>query len=87
MDIHQAYKERCRKLLDIGYNYIDLNDYDNFKDLMSEEAFKVIMRDKQNRSNKRYRTKEKFKELYNLKMNLEKETTVVFGTITLIMKY
>jgi len=41
------------------------------------------MRDKQNRSNKRYRTKEKFKELYNLKMNLEKETTVVFGTITL----
>ena len=62
MDIHQLYKKRCRELLKLGYSYSDLNCYDNFKDLVSEEVFKVIIRDKQNRANKRYRTKEKFKE-------------------------
>lgn len=84
MDIHQLYKKRCRELLKCNYSYKDLNNYDHFKDLMSEEAFKIIIRDKENRCNKRYRTKDKIKELLILYNNSKaKRKYIVFGTMTL----
>lgn len=84
MELHKLYKERCRKLLDIGYDYKDLNCYDNFNDLMDEEVFKLIIRDKQNRCNKRYRTKEKIKEMIILYDELKSDNKkLIFGTLTL----
>lgn len=77
------YKAKCKKLKDNGLALEELNNYDNFKDLMGEEVFKVLINKKQNRKNKRYRTKNKFKEIYLLKSSLKKESNIVFGTITL----
>ena len=84
MDMHLEYKKRCRDLLKCGYKYQDLNDYDNFKDLMGEEVFKLIIRDKKNRCNKRSRTKTKIKELVVLySTSKAKRKYLVFGTLTL----
>lgn len=83
-DLHMLYKERCRELLENGLAHSELNEYNNFKDIMREDVFKVFMRDKQNRKNKRYRTKEKFKELIILYNNSKCPTkNLVFGTLTL----
>ena len=83
-DKYTLYKERCRELLNMGLAHSELNDYDNFKDIMREDVFKVFMRDKQNRKNKRYRTKEKFKELITIYNNSKCPTkNLVFGTLTL----
>ena len=60
----------------------ELNKYSNFKDLMSEEVFKVLVNRKQNRKNKRYRTKQKYKEIFQLSLRSE-DSKIVFGTITL----
>lgn len=84
IDKYTLYKKRCRELLDNGLAHIELNDYENFKDILSEEVFKVFLKDKQNRKNKRYRTKEKFKELITIYNNSKCDTkNLVFGTLTL----
>lgn len=84
MNIYNQYKERCRFLLKEGLAYEELENYDNFKDIISEEAFKIIVRDKHNRSNKRYRTKKKFKEILELYNSIEnKSKKLIFGTLTL----
>ena len=83
----ELYQVRCKNLREQGIALEELNNYDNFKNLMSEEIFKVIMNRKQNRKNKRYRTKKKFLELYLLKQSLKKESNIVFGTITLDNKH
>lgn len=59
-----------------------LNQYKNFESLMSEETFKILINRKQNRKNKRYRTKQKYKEIYQLSLCSE-DSKIVFGTITL----
>ena len=83
-DLYTLYKERCRELLDNGLAHSELNQYENFKDILDEVVFKVFMRDKQNRKNKRYRTKEKFKELIIIYNNSKCHTkNLVFGTLTL----
>lgn len=82
--LYKKYKERCRELLDNGLAHIELNNYDNFKDLMREEVFELFMREKQNRKNKRYRTKDKFKTLISIYNNSSCPTkNLVFGTLTL----
>ena len=82
-DLHKLYKKRCRELLEHGLAYSELNNYENFKDILSEVVFKVFMKDKQNRKNKRYRTKEKFKEIIIVYNNSKCPTkNLVFGTLT-----
>ena len=85
MELHQEYKNRCRALLKLGLAHEELNKYDNFKDLMTEDVFKIIMKDKQNRSQKRYRTKSKFKEIIQMYNNSDTcdRKALVFGTLTL----
>lgn len=83
----EIYQSKCNQLRDIGLALEELNNYDNFKSLMSEETFKVLMNRKQNRKNKRNRTKKKFLELFLLKQALHKESKIVFGTITLDDKH
>lgn len=86
MELYQFY---CKKLLDDGYGLDDLNNYDNFRTLFTEVQFKRIMNDKQNRKNKRYRTKNKFLEILQIAHELRdnENLNVVFGTITLDNKH
>lgn len=80
----ELYKIRCKSLIDNGLALEELNNYANFKNLFSKYEFQKILNEKQNRKNKRYRTKEKFKELYRLMDYIRNENKkVVFGTITL----
>lgn len=84
----EMYKARCKQLKeDRGLALEELNKYENFKDILSESVFKVIINRKSNRRNKRYRAKKRFKELYILKESLECESNIVFGTITLDNKH
>ena len=78
----KLYKLICKKLIDNGLALEELNNYNNFKDNFSESEFKKIMKNKQNRKNKRYRTKNKFLELYRISYCIP-NAKVVFGTITL----
>lgn len=82
LETTEIYKERCKKLLENGRNYQDLNNYEYFKDLFSYAEYKELVRIKANRRNKRNRTKNKFKEILILKQQIE-NSTLVFGTITL----
>ena len=75
-----VYKKRCEELKAVGLSNEELNNYENFKDLYTEEEFKKTMNIKQNRKNKRYRTKNKFKELFKLKEKV-KNGKVVFISI------
>lgn len=81
------YKNRCKLLTEIGLALEELNNYENFKDILTENQFKEVIRQKQNRKNKRYRTKIKILDLYKVKVNVLKKGQVVFGTITLDDKH
>lgn len=78
------YKERCSQLLEKYNDFKVLNDYEYFKDVLSEEEFKEQTRLKQNRKNKRYRCDNKIKEMLQF-MNYAQNNTlkIVFGTLTL----
>lgn len=78
------YKNRCTALLKIGFNYSDLNNYDNFKDILSEEEFKNELRLKQNRKNKRNRTKRALIDIVRFYNCINSGTKqLIFGTCTL----
>lgn len=78
----KLYKLICKKLIDNGLALEELNNYDNFKEFFTQSEFKTIIKTKQNRKNKRYRTKNKFLELYRISYVVP-NTKIVFGTITL----
>lgn len=78
----KLYKLVCKNLIDNGLALEELNNYDNFKEIFTQEEFKTIIKNKQNRKNKRYRTKNKFLELYRISKCF-KNSKIVFGTITL----
>lgn len=85
MELYQFY---CKSLIDKGLSFNELNNYDNFKDIFSKLEFEEIIREKQNRRNKRYRTKHKFIEMYQIASLIDnKNKKIVFGTITLNDKY
>lgn len=42
--LYDSYKRRCRYLLDKGLSYEELEIYSNFKDLMTQEEFKEVIR-------------------------------------------
>jgi len=78
----KLYKLVCKKLIDNGLALEELNNYDNFKEFFTQSEFKTIIKTKQNRKNKRYRTKNKFLELYRISYVVS-NPKIVFGTITL----
>ena len=81
---NDLYKNRCTTLLKIGFNYSDLNNYDNFRDILSEEEFKNELRLKQNRKNKRNRTKKALIDIVRFYNMIRSGTKyLVFGTCTL----
>lgn len=86
MQATEIYNERCKTLLEKGYNFQELEVYENFNDLFSKTEFDGVLRIKKNRRNKRNRTKNKIKKLCYLHMQIEK-SKFVFGTITLNDKY
>ena len=78
----KLYKLVCKRLIDNGLALEELNNYDNFKEFFTQSEFKTIIKNKQNRKNKRYRTKNKFLELYRISYVVP-NPKIVFGTITL----
>lgn len=81
---NDLYKNRCTALLKMGFDYSDLNNYDNFKDILSEEEFKNELRLKQNRKNKRNRTKRALIDIVRFYQLVNSNTKhLVFGTCTL----
>ncbi len=91
IEYEEIYKNRCRFLRENGVALEELNNYNNFEDLFSKNIWNEIIRRKQNRKNKRYRVKQKYKEILCLKdfldNNDERQSNIVFGTITLKDKY
>lgn len=80
----ELYQIRCKCLIEEGLALEELNNYANFKNVFSKYEFQKILNEKQNRKNKRYRTKSKFVELYRLTQYIKNENKkIVFGTITL----
>lgn len=78
------YKNRCTALLKLGFNYSDLNNYNNFKDILSKTEFDNEIRLKQNRKNKRNRTKRALMDLVRFYQLVRSGTKhLVFGTCTL----
>ena len=84
------YRNRCKRILQEyedpkrHFNLKDLkklNEYETFKDLMSVDVFKEIIRSKKRRKNKRSRTKRQFREIQSLQFILGGK--IVFGTATL----
>lgn len=85
MELYQFY---CKSLIKNGLALEELNNYSNFEKVFSEEQFKNILNQKQNRKNKRYRTKNKFLEIYRIADLIKNDNKkIVFGTITLNDKY
>lgn len=85
MELYQFY---CKSLIKNGLALEELNNYTNFEKVFDENTFKKIINEKQNRKNKRYRTKNKFLEIYRVAEVVNNENKViVFGTITLSDKY
>lgn len=80
---HDLYKNRCTTLLKLGLSYDELNKYDNFSDILSEDDFKLEIRFKQNRKNKRNRTKRNLMEILRFYQVINGDKTLVFGTCTL----
>lgn len=81
----KLYQLRCKELRNDGLVLDELNQYQNFNDLFSLYEFKSILKTKQNRKNKRYRTKQKYIEIIKMRNYLIKTSAayIVFGTITL----
>lgn len=87
MTMDEIYKSRCNELTKLGLALEELNLYNNFADVLSPSQFKDIMRRKQNRKNKRYRTRNKYYEMLKYQKALGKESIIVFGTCTLNNHY
>lgn len=80
----EIYYFHCKELKNNGLINSELNNYANFKDLFSKYEFDMILKTKQNRKNKRYRTKQKYKELFELACFFGLDNVnIVFGTMTL----
>lgn len=85
--MEELYKKRCRALKDSTYKinkylyYQTLNNYDNFRDILREEEFNQITRNKKNRSAKRYRANKKMIPIKDA-INLDDKRYSVFGTFT-----
>lgn len=75
------YKDKCKYLKNIGLTNKELDNYENFKEEFTEEDFKIIMNEKHRRSNKRYRTRDKFKMILALNKSIDYKGTIVFITI------
>lgn len=80
------YNERAKSLIETHNFIIErnpkekyriLNDYDYFKDIMSESDFKEVLRLKRNRSNRRRRANKKI-----AKIRFSERPTIIFGTCT-----
>lgn len=84
MDLYHLH---CKGLIDNGLALEELNNYANFKNVFSKYEFECIIKEKQNRKNKRYRTKTKFMELYTIAEYIKDNKIIVFGTITLDNKH
>ena len=81
---NDLYKNRCTTLRKMDFDYSDLNNYDYFKDILTEEEFKNELRLKQNRKNKRNRTKRALIDIVRFYYQIESSTKkLVFGTCTL----
>ena len=79
----ELYKLRCKELTKNELiNYNELNNYDNFKDLMSEEEFKQVISEKIKRSKKRNRTHKKILDMIKF-LQMNDNFKMVFGTLTL----
>lgn len=76
------YYIRCKALKSYGLALEELNNYANFKDVFSKYEFEMVMKTKQNRKNKRYRTKKKLLNVYEIR-NYFSNSKIVFGTCTL----
>lgn len=83
----KLYQARCKELLNNGLDYLELGNYNNFSDCLSELDFKAVRNQYQNRKNKRYRTNQKYKELLKIKNSLSADSKIVFGTMTLDDKH
>lgn len=84
----EIYYLRCKSLRNIGLDLVEYNNYKNFRDIFTQYEFNLIMNEKQNRKNKRYRTKQKFLEIYNIARYIENDNKkIVFGTMTLDNKH
>lgn len=81
------YKSRCKELKEYGLDNSELNNYKWFEDLYSPCDFKEVLKEKQNRKNKRYRVKRKIYDyILEIATKLKsqgKDPKVVFGTCTL----
>ncbi len=79
----EKYKLRCKELTEQGLALEELNNYENFKDILSDSEYKLCMNGKQRRKNKRNRTKKKCIEMYRyaLIINHPDQQKIVFGTI------
>lgn len=87
-DLIGVYQVQCKSLKHEGLSNLELNNYCNFKDIFSKYEFELIMKEKQNRKNKRNRTKKRFMELLVLSNALsEKNGKLVFGTVTVNNEY
>lgn len=76
----KKYKLICKTLTENGLALEELNNYDNFKDTFTQEEFTQIIREKQNRKNKRNRTKQKFREILQLQQMIP-NSKIVFISI------
>lgn len=76
----EVYKSRCKEILNLTGSYKELEEYENFETMIPKVIFKDIIKRKNNRRNKRYRTKEKFYEMVYLSKNFE-NVNFIFGTI------
>lgn len=93
--LYKVFKSRCSQLIKDNREHLDYNilsDYENFKDIFTEEEFKDVLREKHCRSNKRNRTKSKIQDMlryyaYCAKKSTPKTLYLVFGTGTINDKY
>ncbi|MBQ4209091.1 hypothetical protein II654_01520, partial [bacterium] len=76
----KKYKLICKTLTENGLALEELNNYDNFKDTFTQKEFTQIIKEKQNRKNKRNRTKQKFREILQLQQMIP-NSKIVFISI------
>lgn len=89
-DLYKQYKSRCSSLKKENIEHLDyaiFTDYENFKDIFTDEEFKAVMRIKKARHNKRTRTNDKIQDMlryftHQVKLN-NRKLYLVFGTGTI----
>lgn len=94
MDAYNKYKSRCLELKNDKsgiFEYKDFETYLFFQDILSEEEFTDVLRDKHNRSCKRSRTASKLSDMLRFrsyyKIYYNKDYHLVFGTCTFNNQY